>query len=168
MAIIGFYPGSFDPVTNGHIDIIARASRLFDRLVVGVGLHHGKAPLFTWQERVSMLQGEIAELSPQRGSSIEVVTFTGLTVQAAQDHGAAAIVRGLRDGTDFDYEMLMSGMNGAMARSLETVFLASSPKVRHIASKFVRQIAAMGGDVSPFVPASVAELLKTKLASDRR
>lgn len=167
MAIIGFYPGSFDPVTNGHVDIIGRASRLFDRLVVGVGVHHGKAPLFSWQERVSMLRAEISELRPQHGSSIEVATFTGLTVQAAQSHGAAAIVRGLRDGTDFDYEMLMSGMNGAMAPSLETVFLASSPDVRHIASKFVRQIAAMGGDVSPFVPASVAELLKIKLASDK-
>jgi pantetheine-phosphate adenylyltransferase len=164
MATIGFYPGSFDPVTNGHVDIIARASRLFDRLVVGVGVHHGKAPLFSCQERVSMLRSEIDGLRPPHGSFIEVATFTGLTVHAAQVHGAAAIVRGLRDSTDFDYEMLMSGMNGAMAPNLETVFLASSPDVRHIASKFVRQIAAMGGDVSPFVPASVAELLKIKLA----
>jgi pantetheine-phosphate adenylyltransferase len=167
MAIIGFYPGSFDPVTNGHVDIIARASKLFDRLVVGVGVHHGKEPLFSWQERVSMLKTEISELTPQYGVSIEVVTFTGLTVHAAQAHGAAAIVRGLRDGADFDYEMLMSGMNGVMAPSLDTVFLASSPDVRHIASKFVRQIAAMGGDISPFVPASIAELLRTKLAGDK-
>jgi pantetheine-phosphate adenylyltransferase len=166
MAIIGFYPGSFDPVTNGHVDIIRRASRLFEHLVIGVGVHHGKAPLFTWQERVSMLTAEIAELAPPHGL-IEVITFTGLTVHAAQAHGAAAIVRGLRDSADFDYEMLMSGMNGAMAPSLETVFLASSPNVRHIASKFVRQIAAMGGDVSPFVPAGVAELLKIKLTSDK-
>jgi pantetheine-phosphate adenylyltransferase len=164
MAITGFYPGSFDPVTNGHVDIIVRASRLFDRLVIGVGVHHGKAPLFSWQERVSMIDAEISEVTLQVGAAIEIVTFTGLTVDAARANGAAAVVRGLRDGTDFDYEMLMSGMNGAMAPSLETVFLAASPGVRHIASKFVRQIAAMGGDVSPFVPAGVAELLKFKLA----
>lgn len=169
MAISGFYPGSFDPVTNGHIDIIERASKLFDRLVVGVGVHHGKAPLFTCEERVAMLTAEIARLQSGRrpgeaGAAIEIVTFTGLTVTAALACGASAVVRGLRDGTDFDYEMLMSGMNAALAPGLETVFLAASPGVRHIASKFVRQIASMGGDVAPFVPAGVAQALRQKLA----
>lgn len=154
-----FYAGSFDPVTNGHIDIITRAARLFDRLVIGVGVHHGKPPLFSWRERVEMLTEEARRI----GGGIEVTTFDKLAVDAAQAHEAIAIIRGLRDATDFDYEMQMAGMNGTMAPGLETVFLGASPGARHITATLVRQIAAMGGDVSPFVPAAVALRLKRKI-----
>ncbi|MCG8559460.1 MAG: pantetheine-phosphate adenylyltransferase [Hyphomicrobiales bacterium] len=163
MEHIGFYSGSFDPVTNGHMDIIARAAKLVDRLIIGIGVHHGKTPLFTEAERVAMLEQEIAALPDLGDVQIAVSTFDNLTVDAARAAGATVIVRGLRDSKDFDYEMQMSGMNGAMAPDLETVFLAASPEVRHIAGVFVRQIAAMGGDVTSFVPAAVAARLSEKL-----
>ena len=157
-----FYAGSFDPVTLGHMDLIERATRLFDRVVVGVGVHHGKKPLFADDERVSLLQGEIARLGLT--ATVEVVTFDNLLVDAARAHGAAAILRGIRDATDFDYEMQMTGMNGALAPGLDTVFLPASGAYRHIAATFVRQIAQMGGDVIAFVPPAVAARLKEKLA----
>ncbi len=157
-----FYAGSFDPVTLGHIDLIERATRLFDRVVVGVGVHHGKKPLFADDERVSLLQGEIARLGLT--ATVEVVTFDNLLVDAAGAHGASAILRGIRDATDFDYEMQMTGMNGALAPGLDTVFLPASGAYRHIAATFVRQIAQMGGDVTAFVPPAVAARLKEKRA----
>ena len=160
-----FYPGSFDPVTFGHLDIIARARTLFSRIVIGIGVHHGKKPFFSDAERITMLQNEIAALPSITGTEIEVVTFDGLTVEAAQRHGAVAILRGLRDASDFDYEMQMAGMNGALASGLETVFLPASAGNRHIAATLVRQIAQMGGDISPFVPVAIARLLKDKLSS---
>ena len=163
MEHIGFYSGSFDPVTNGHMDIIARAAKLVDRLIIGIGVHHGKTPLFTEAERIAMLEQEIAALPDLGDVQIAVSTFDNLAVDAARAAGATVIVRGLRDSKDFDYEMQMSGMNGAMAPDLETVFLAASPEVRHIAGVFVRQIAAMGGDVTSFVPAAVAARLSEKL-----
>ncbi len=163
MSRIGFYPGSFDPVTLGHIDIIRRSAPLFDRLVVGVGVHHGKAPLFSGEERVALLEAEIASLSPAMVAEVAVTTFDSLTVQAAMDVGARFIVRGVRDTADFNYEMQMTGMNSAMAPEIETLYFAASPEVRHIASKFVRQIAAMGGDTKAFVPAVVAHRLAEKL-----
>lgn len=163
MEHVGFYSGSFDPVTNGHIDIINRAARLVDRLVIGIGVHHGKAPLFTEAERVAMLEAEIAGLTDMGDVRIEVSTFDNLTVDAARDARATVIIRGLRDSKDFDYEMQMSGMNGTMAPDIETVFLAASPGVRHIAGVLVRQIAAMGGDVTAFVPEAVAARLAEKL-----
>jgi pantetheine-phosphate adenylyltransferase len=159
-----FYAGSFDPVTLGHMDLIERATRLFDRVVVGVGVHHGKKPLFPDDERVSLLQGEITRLGLAGSSQIEVVTFDNLVVDAARAHGAAAILRGIRDATDFDYEMQMTGMNGALAPGLDTVFLPATGAYRHIAATFVRQIAQMGGDVTAFVPPAVAARLKEKLA----
>jgi len=159
MTRTGFYPGSFDPVTNGHVDIIARASHLVDRLVIAVGLHHGKKPLFETAERVAMIEEIAAPIASRTGTEIVVTTFDNLTVDAARAAGAQVIVRGLRDSGDFDYEMQMAGMNGAMAADIETIFLAASPSVRHVAATFVRQIAAMGGDVSPFVPKSVASRL---------
>jgi len=159
MTRTGFYPGSFDPVTNGHVDIIARASHLVDRLVIAVGLHHGKKPLFETAERVAMIEAIAAPIASRTGTEIVVTTFDNLTVDAARAAGAQVIVRGLRDSGDFDYEMQMAGMNGAMAADIETIFLAASPGVRHVAATFVRQIAAMGGDVSPFVPKSVASRL---------
>jgi len=155
-----FYPGSFDPVTLGHMDVIARACRLVDRLVIGVGTHDAKRPLFSVEDRVAMLSEEVASIAGRTGIEIDIVTFAGLAVDAAQDAGASIIVRGLRDATDFDYEVQMAGMNGAMAPSVETVFIAAGPGVRHIASSLVRQIAQMGGDVAPFVSPGVAQRLK--------
>jgi pantetheine-phosphate adenylyltransferase len=160
-----FYAGSFDPVTLGHLDLIQRAARIFDRVVVGVGVHHGKKPLFADDERVSLLRDEIARLGLAGSATVEVVTFDNLVVDAARSHGAAAILRGVRDATDFDYEMQMTGMNGALAPGLDTVFLPASGAYRHIAATFVRQIAQMGGDVTAFVPPAVAARLKEKLAA---
>lgn len=165
MKRIGFYPGSFDPVTLGHTDVIARACRLVDRLVIGVGTHDAKRPLFTVAERLDMLASETESIAKATGTIIEIVTFDGLAVDAARESGAALIVRGLRDATDFDYEVRMAGMNGAMAPRIETIFLAATPSVAHIAANLVRQIAEMGGDVSPFVSPAVAALLNTKANS---
>jgi pantetheine-phosphate adenylyltransferase len=163
MKRIGFYPGSFDPVTLGHTDVIERACRLVDKLVIGIGVHSEKAPLFTAPERIDMLKGETKAIARDTGTEIGIVTFSNLAVDAAAEHQANVIFRGLRDGTDFDYEMQMAGMNGAMAPGIETAFVAASPKVRHIAANLVRQIALMGGDVSPFVSAAVSLRLKTKV-----
>ena len=164
MTRIGFYSGSFDPVTLGHADVIGNCLRLVDRLVIGIGVHPGKAPMFSVDERKAMLAAETRPLLAP-GTSVEVVTFAGLTIDAARAAGASAIFRGLRDGTDLDYEMQMAGMNGAMAPDIGTVFLPASPGVRHITATLVRQIAAMGGDVSSFVSPAVARQLKDKTAS---
>ncbi len=162
MTRIGFYSGSFDPVTLGHTDVIARAARLVDQLVIGIGINPGKAPLFSAAERIAMLMVEVAPITAATGTKIEVVTFSGLAIQAAQAAHATVIFRGLRDGTDFDYEMQMAGMNGEMAGGLQTVFVAASPAVRHIAANLVRAVTMMGGDPSPFVPHAVAKLLAAK------
>jgi pantetheine-phosphate adenylyltransferase len=162
MTRIGFYPGSFDPVTLGHVDIARRATRLVDRLVVAVGTHHDKKALFTADERVAMVVDALQPLADGTGAQYDVTTFDTLTVSAAREAGATVIIRGLRDAGDFDYEMQMAGMNASMVPDVETVFLASSPETRYIAASFVRQIAAMGGDVTAFVPAKVAAALKRK------
>jgi pantetheine-phosphate adenylyltransferase len=164
MKRIGFTSGSFDPVTNGHLDVIARAARMVDTLVIGIGVHPGKTPLFSTDEKIEMLKAETAGIAKASGARIDIATFDNLTVDAAKDAGATLIFRGLRSGTDFDYEMQMSGMNGAMAPGIDTVFLPASPGVRHITATLVRQIALMGGDVSDFVPAGVAKRLKAKAA----
>lgn len=163
MSRIGFYSGSFDPVTLGHTDVITRAANLVDRLVIGIGINPGKSPLFSDIERIAMLKAETKQISKKTGTEIEVVTFTGLAIDAAREAGATIIFRGLRDGTDFDYEMQMAGMNGEMAPEIETVFVAASPAVRHIAANLVRAVATMGGDPSPFVSPAVARLLRAKL-----
>jgi pantetheine-phosphate adenylyltransferase len=162
MARIGFTSGSFDPVTNGHLDVIGRAARMVDRLVIGVGVHPGKAPLFSADEKIEMLKLETGAIAKRTGCRIEIVTFDNLTVDAARAAGATLIFRGLRDGTDFDYEMHMAGMNGTMAPDIDTVFLPAAPAVRHITGTLVRQIALMGGDVSRFVPPDVAKRLAAK------
>ena len=164
MKRIGFYSGSFDPVTNGHIDVLRRAAALVDCLVIGIGIHPGKTPLFSTEEKAALLQAEMKPISKRYGTEIKVVTFGGLTVDAAREAGATTIFRGLRDGTDLDYEMQMSGMNGAMAAAIDTVFLPASPEVRHITATLVRQIAMMGGDVTSFVTPAVAKALKSKAA----
>ena len=162
MKRIGFYSGSFDPVTNGHTDVLRRAAALVDRLVIGIGIHPGKTPLFSTEEKTRLIEAEMRAIVKRYGTEIQVVTFSGLTVDAARDVGATAIFRGLRDGTDLDYEMQMSGMNGAMAPAIDTVFLPASPEVRHITATLVRQIAMMGGDVKSFVSPAVAKALKAK------
>jgi pantetheine-phosphate adenylyltransferase len=164
MKRVGFTSGSFDPVTDGHMDVIARAARMVDTLVIGIGVHPGKTPLFSTEEKIDMLRAETASIAKRTGARIEIVTFANLTIDAARDAGATLIFRGLRDGTDFDYEMQMAGMNGTMAPSIDTVFLPASPGVRHITATLVRQIALMGGDVSKFVSAAVARRLKAKAA----
>ena len=164
MARTALYAGSFDPLTNGHLDVVSRAVRISDRLVLAIGLHPGKAPLFTADERLAMLEEICAPLGRAAGCEIQCITFADLVVDVARRLGATMLVRGLRDGTDFDYEMQMAGMNGAMAPDIQTVFLPASPAVRPITATLVRQIAAMGGDVSSFVPAVVAARLKSKFA----
>ena len=159
-----FYTGSFDPVTNGHADVIAGAARLCDRLVLAIGVHPGKTPLLSAEQRAGLLR-EIAEpVLAETGASLDVVTFDDLAVEAARRAGATIIVRGLRDGTDLDYEMQMAGMNAVMAPEITTVFLPASGDVRHITATLVRQIAAMGGDVSAFVPPAVLPVLTERFA----
>jgi pantetheine-phosphate adenylyltransferase len=165
MPRVALYAGSFDPVTNGHIDVVRQAVRLADRLVLAIGVHPGKAPLFSAEERLAMLQETCAPIAKEAGCELACVTFDDLVVTAAQRAGAGMLIRGLRDGTDLDYEMQMAGMNGAMAPQIQSVFLPASPAVRPITATLVRQIAGMGGDVSSFVPASVAARLKSKRAA---
>ena len=167
MKRIGFYSGSFDPVTNGHTDVITRAARMVDTLVIGIGVHPGKTPMFTTEEKIAMLEAETAAIAKKTGCRLEIVTFSGLTVDAAREAKASVIFRGLRDGTDLDYEMQMAGMNGTMAKGIDTVFLPASPDVRHITATLVRQIGAMGGNVSSFVSREVARRLKAKVAKKK-
>jgi pantetheine-phosphate adenylyltransferase len=165
MPRIALYPGSFDPVTNGHLDVFRQAVGLCDRLVVAIGVHPGKKPLFTVDERFKMVREVFAPIAAKAGCEFECTTYDNLTVTAAQKAGAAIMIRGLRDGTDLDYEMQIAGMNETMAPEVHTVFVPASVAVRPITATLVRQIAGMGGDVTAFVPASVAASLKTKFKS---
>ena len=149
---IGLYPGTFDPVTNGHLDVIGRAARLLDKLVVGVAVNTGKGPLFSLEERVAMVREETAALAT-RGALIEVLPMEGLLVQFARSIGARMILRGLRAVSDFDYEFQMAGMNYRMDPGVETVFLMASERHQFIASRLVKEVAMLGGDISTFVPA---------------
>ncbi|MBR0740877.1 pantetheine-phosphate adenylyltransferase [Bradyrhizobium liaoningense] len=164
MPRIAFYPGSFDPITNGHLDVVLHSVSLCDRLVVAIGVHPGKKPLFSTEERLKMLHDVCGPVASQAGCVLEAVTYDDLAVTAARKHGATIMIRGLRDGTDLDYEMQLAGMNGTMAPDVQTVFLPASPAVRPITGTLVRQIAGMGGDVSAFVPPLVAAQLKAKFA----
>jgi pantetheine-phosphate adenylyltransferase len=158
------YTGSFDPVTNGHLDVIAQGARLADRLVLAIGVHPGKAPLFSAEEKAEMLREVCAPIAAREEIEIDIVTFADLAVQAARREGASFILRGLRDGTDLDYEMQMAGMNATMAPDVQTVFLPASIGVRHITATLVRQIAQMGGDVAPFAPPAVVARLQAKFS----
>jgi pantetheine-phosphate adenylyltransferase len=158
------FPGSFDPVTNGHLDIVRQAVRLADRLVLAIGTHPGKTPLFAAEERCAMVEETCGALARASGCDFVCVTFADLVVAAAQREGATLLIRGLRSATDFDYEMEMAGMNATMAPAVQTVFLPAAPAVRPITATLVRQIASMGGDVSPFVPPPIAVRLKAKFA----
>ena len=164
MPRVALFPGSFDPVTNGHLDLVRQAARLADRLVLAIGTHPGKAPLFGAEERLAMLQAAAEPIARAAGCVLSCTTFADLVVAAARREGATLLIRGLRSASDFDYEMEMAGKNAAMAGDLQTVFLPASPAVRPITATLVRQIASMGGDVSPFVPAPVAARLKAKFA----
>ena len=164
MTRTALYAGSFDPVTNGHLDVVRQACRLVPRLVLAIGVHPGKAPLFSAEERARMLRETCGPLAQNEGAELAIETFDDLAVSAARRVGAKLFIRGLRDGTDLDYEMQLAGMNAAMAPEVQTVFLPASTGVRPITATLVRQIAAMGGDVSPFVPALVAERLKTRFS----
>jgi pantetheine-phosphate adenylyltransferase len=165
MPRIALYPGSFDPVTNGHLDVVRQAVTLCDRLVVAIGVHPGKKPLFTTEERLDMVRAVFEPIAKQAGCDFDCTTYDNLTVTAARDAGAAIMIRGLRDGTDLDYEMQLAGMNETMAPDVQTVFVPASVAVRPITATLVRQIAQMGGEFSAFVPPLVAASLKAKFSS---
>ncbi|MDO1583662.1 pantetheine-phosphate adenylyltransferase [Rhizobium oryzicola] len=158
-----FYPGSFDPLTNGHLDVLIQALNVAERVVVGIGINPGKTPMFSFDERADLIRQSLAEVLPKRRDALDVVAFEGLVINAARAHAAKLLIRGLRDGTDLDYEMQMAGMNAQMAPDIQTVFLPSGVASRPITATLVRQIAAMGGDVRAFVPAAVLDALTKKL-----
>ncbi|MFZ4601095.1 MAG: pantetheine-phosphate adenylyltransferase [Caulobacterales bacterium] len=157
---VGLYPGTFDPVTNGHLDIIGRASKLVDKLVIGVAINRDKGPLFSLAERVEMVETECARFASR--IAIEVRPFDTLLMKFAEEVGANVIVRGLRAVSDFEYEFQMVGMNQKLNPDIETVFLMADPTCQAIASRLVKEIARLKGDVSQFVPAEVERRLKTK------
>ncbi|WP_315920192.1 pantetheine-phosphate adenylyltransferase [Mesorhizobium sp. SP-1A] len=161
---VAIYAGSFDPLTNGHLDVLKASLAVADVVYAAIGVHPGKKPLFSFEERVRLIEQAAAEELGAEGARIKVVAFDGLVIDAARENGASIMIRGLRDGTDLDYEMQMAGMNETMAPELQTVFLPASPSVRTITATLVRQIASMGGDIRPFVPASVAGALAAKFA----
>jgi pantetheine-phosphate adenylyltransferase len=168
MSRTALYAGSFDPVTNGHLDVVRRAVRLADRLVLAIGVHPGKAPLFSADERLAMLEESCGPLAREAQCQLACITFADLVVAAARRERATVLIRGLRDSGDLDDEMQMAGMNEAMAPDLQTIFLPASPAVRPISATLVRQIASMGGDVSAFVPAAVAKKITAKFAGKTR
>jgi pantetheine-phosphate adenylyltransferase len=160
-----FYPGSFDPITNGHLDVLVQALNVAARVIVAIGIHPGKTPLFSFEQKAELIRSSLAEILPQKSGDISVVAFDNLVVDAARVHGATLLIRGLRDGTDLDYEMQMAGMNRQMAPDIQTIFLPAGTASRPITATLVRQIAAMGGDVSAFVPAAVLKALQSKRKS---
>jgi len=161
MMRIGLYPGTFDPIHNGHIDLIRRALKLVDRLVIGVAINTGKGPLFSLEERVDILKAETMGLPG--GAEILVHPYAALTVQAAREVGATVILRGLRAVADYEFEFQITAMNQQLDREIETVFLMADPRHQAIASKLVKEIATMGGDVTPFVPEGVMKRLLEKV-----
>ncbi len=162
---IGFYPGSFDPVTFGHLDVVARAARIVDKLVIGVGSHDSKKALLPVALRMELLETVTGPIADHTGLKIAIVTFSSLAVDAAHKANARLIIRGLRDASDFDSEVQMAQMNASLAPELETVFIAASPATRMIASSLVKQIAKMGGDTSLFLPQVVDQALRKAITS---
>ncbi|WP_438956120.1 pantetheine-phosphate adenylyltransferase [Cognatiyoonia sp.] len=162
---IGLYPGTFDPIHHGHIDIIRRGCSLVDRLVIGVAINRDKGPMFTLEDRVAMIEAEVGPVGEQTGCEIVVHSFENLLIDCAHDVGASVIVRGLRAVADFEYEYQMVGMNRALDASVETVFLMADAKNQAIASKLVKEIARLGGDVSKFVTPAVRSALMGKLST---
>lgn len=164
----GLYPGTFDPMTNGHIDIIRRSLALVDHLVIAMGINATKVPLLTFEERVALIESEIGPMAKKLGAKISTTSFSGLVVDAAETHGANVIIRGLRGSVDYEYEAQMVGMNRTMKPNVETVFLTASPETQFISSTLVRQIAGMGGDISRFVPKRVEKKIFSALAKQRK
>ena len=160
----GLYPGTFDPIHHGHIDIIRRGCSLVDRLVIGVAINRDKGPMFSLEERVAMIEAEVGPVAEATGCEIVVHPFENLLIDCAHDVGASVIVRGLRAVADFEYEFQMVGMNRSLDSSVETVFLMADAKNQAIASKLVKEIARLGGDVSKFVTPSVNEALKQRVS----
>ena len=165
MARTALYPGSFDPLTNGHVDMLRAAFALCDRLVVAVGVHSSKQPMLSVDDRLELIETVGGPMAEAAGVRFEASTFDNLVVDFAREVDASILIRGLRDGTDLDYEMQMAGMNATMAPWLQTVFLPASPDARHITATLVRQIASMGGDIEPFVPAAVVRLVRNQLGA---
>ncbi len=162
---IGLYPGTFDPITHGHFEIICRATKMVDRLVIGVAKNAGKGPLFDTRMRVKMVESEIAPLI-EKGAKIEVRSFDNLLVHYARDSGADLIIRGLRAVSDFEYEFQMAGMNHRMCPDVETVFLMASDRHQFISSRFVKEIAFLGGDISSFVSEKVVKEIEKRFAQE--
>jgi len=159
---VGLYPGTFDPVTNGHLDIVTRATRVVDHLIVAVAANAGKGPLFTLEERVAMVEADMADLAQSTGTTIEVRSFDTLLVDFTRDCGANLIVRGLRAVSDFEYEFQMAGMNARLSPDIETIFLMASERCQFISSRFVKEIGRLGGDISQFVTPRVKANLDEK------
>ena len=165
---VALYPGSFDPLTNGHLDVLKASLAVADIIYAAIGIQAAKQPLFSFEERVELIDRVCEAELGEHAKRIKVVSFSGLVIHAAHQYGASLIIRGLRDGTDLDYEMQMAGMNETMAPDLQTIFLPASPSVRTITATLVRQIASMGGDFRPFVPKPVVTPLKNKFQNVRK
>lgn len=159
----GFYPGTFDPVTTGHLDIVERAARLVDRLIIGVAENSGKQPLMPLDERISCVVEETRSIAERTGTQIPVIGFGNLLVEEARTHGATLIVRGLRVVTDFDYEVQMFGMNHHLAPDIETVFLMATERSQYISSRLVKEVARLGGDITSFVPPFTRQRILARL-----
>ena len=160
---VGLYPGTFDPITNGHMDIVARATRVVDHLIVAVAINAGKGPMFSLDERVRMVEEEIKALKNSHGAVVEVRPFDSLLIAFTRSVGASVIIRGLRAVSDFEYEFQMAGMNARLDPEIETVFLMASERNQFISSRFVKEIASLDGDISSFVSPRVKERLAVKL-----
>lgn len=167
MTRIAYYPGSFDPLTNGHLDVLRQALAVFDEVVVGIGVHPGKEPMFSFEERAELIARSL-QAAGYDNDRVRVERFGNLVIHAARDAGATVLVRGLRDGTDLDYEMQMAGMNGAMAPDIYTMFFPAGPQYRAITATLVRQVAKMGGNVAPFVPETVLAALTDKISDPKQ
>ena len=165
---VGVYPGTFDPITNGHIDVIVRATKVVDRLVIGVARNAGKGPLFSTEERVAIVKAEIDHLPAEARRRIAVKPFDTLLMQFAVDNGASVIIRGLRAVSDFEYEFQMAGMNSRINSDVETLFLMASDRFQFISSRFVKEIGMLGGNITPFVSARVAKRITDKFNGARR
>lgn len=168
IARVGVYPGTFDPVTNGHLDIIARGTRVVDQLVIGVAANPGKGPFFSLEERVEMLEEQVAKLRNGDGTRIQIRSFDNLLMHFVVELGASMILRGLRAVSDFEYEFQMAGMNTRLNPKVETIFLMASERQQFIASRFVKEVAVLGGDIRSFVPAEVERRVSEKLAGQHQ
>lgn len=164
---VGLYPGTFDPITNGHLDIVMRAARVLDRLIVAVAANAGKGPLFTLEERVALVSEDLAGRANKLGVNIEVRSFDNLLIDFARQCGAHVIIRGLRAVSDFEYEFQMAGMNARLSPDIETMFLMASERCQFISSRFVKEIGRLGGDISSFVSPRVRAELNVKFGLEQ-